>query len=83
LIVTEPDFRKKMDAARLGEIAAEVARESGHTPDIIVEPYWTSARKRLIGLTRPGDLAVVSGTLYLVSDVRSRLLDHSHFEKGW
>ena len=83
LIVTEPDFRKKADAARLGEIASQLAQESGHTLDIIVEPDWKTALERLIGLTQPDDLAVVSGTLYLVSDVRSRLLDHSLFEKGW
>ena len=79
LIVTEPDFRKKMTAQALSELIAE----GGYACEVIVEPDWRQGLDLLQARTGPKDLAVVTGTLYLIADVRSRLLDHSDSEKGW
>ncbi|MWC28740.1 bifunctional folylpolyglutamate synthase/dihydrofolate synthase [Paenibacillus sp. MMS18-CY102] len=83
LIVTEPDFRKKMDAASLASIVREVASEEGLAVEVIVEPDWRAALDKLEKLTAHGDLGVVTGTLYLISDVRARLLHITDSEKGW
>jgi dihydrofolate synthase/folylpolyglutamate synthase len=83
LIITEPDFRKKLDAGALAERVDELLKESAHRPEVVVEPDWKKALERLIGAAGPNDLAVVSGTLYLISDVRSWLLYQSDSEKGW
>ncbi|WP_313996089.1 folylpolyglutamate synthase/dihydrofolate synthase family protein [uncultured Paenibacillus sp.] len=80
LIVTEPDFRKKLAADELGAMSAEAARRPA---DITVEPDWRKALELLRRRTEPGDLAVVTGTLYLIADVRSRLLYNTDSEKGW
>ncbi|AZN42296.1 bifunctional folylpolyglutamate synthase/dihydrofolate synthase [Paenibacillus albus] len=83
LIVTEPNFRKAMPAAELAELVSEI-RESVDRPfELIVEPDWKQALERLQGLTGHADLAVVSGTLYLIADVRSQLLYNKDSEKGW
>ncbi|GBF73924.1 bifunctional folylpolyglutamate synthase/dihydrofolate synthase [Paenibacillus sp. 598K] len=79
LIVTEPEFRKKMSADALAALVAE----EGCACEIIIEPDWRQALDQLQARTGPEDLAVVTGTLYLIADVRSRLLDHSDYEKGW
>ncbi|MFD1957660.1 bifunctional folylpolyglutamate synthase/dihydrofolate synthase [Paenibacillus thailandensis] len=82
LIVTEPDFRGKMDAAALaGIINSE--RMEGQTFELIVEPDWRVALNKLQTLTKEGDLAVVTGTLYLIADVRSFILNNKDSEKGW
>ncbi|MFC4776455.1 bifunctional folylpolyglutamate synthase/dihydrofolate synthase [Paenibacillus sp. GCM10023252] len=81
LIVTEPDFRKKMDAESLAELVRELAPNASF--ELIVQPDWQSALLQLQQLTESRDLAVVTGTLYLIADVRSRLLDNTDSEKGW
>jgi dihydrofolate synthase/folylpolyglutamate synthase len=84
LILTEPDFRKKMDAEDLQAIA-ERLREKYAKPNlqIIVERNWGKALQLLQSITAEDDLAVVSGTLYLISDVRGTLLQQPDSEKGW
>ncbi|WP_379159783.1 bifunctional folylpolyglutamate synthase/dihydrofolate synthase [Paenibacillus sp. sgz5001063] len=84
LILTEPDFRKKMDAEDLQAIA-EGLREKYAKDNlkIIVEHDWGRALQLLQSITAEKDLAVVSGTLYLISDVRSTLLRQPNSEKGW
>lgn len=83
LIVTEPVFRKKYDAEELAALARELAAAKGHAPRIIVQPDWKKALAQLMEMTESEDLAVVSGTLYLISDVRSWMLNGSDSEKGW
>lgn len=83
LIVTEPDFRKKMSAESLASIVRELASELGLQVNVIVEPDWREALDRLERTTEDGDLGVVTGTLYLISDARSRLLHITDSEKGW
>jgi dihydrofolate synthase/folylpolyglutamate synthase len=83
LIVTEPDFRNKMEAVKLAELARTLTAELNLEVHIIVEPQWKHALTRLKQMTAPEDLAVVSGTLYLISDVRSWILYQSDSEKGW
>jgi dihydrofolate synthase/folylpolyglutamate synthase len=84
LILTEPDFRKKMNAEDLNAIVQHVLAESPR-PDlqIIIEPNWRKALDHLQGMTEADDLAVVSGTLYLIADVRSHILYQTDSEKGW
>jgi len=84
LIVTEPDFRNKMPAAKLAELAAGLVAEMGLSEiQIVVEPDWKQALRILQKIAGPEDLAVVSGTLYLISDVRSWVLYQTDSEKGW
>ena len=80
LIFTEPDFRKKLDAGDLSRVASGIP---GCPLDTVAEPDWRQALDMLIARTGPDDLAVVTGTLYLIADVRSRLLHNSETEKGW
>ncbi|CAM3527539.1 MULTISPECIES: bifunctional folylpolyglutamate synthase/dihydrofolate synthase [Saccharibacillus] len=84
LILTEPDFRKKMEASALADIA-EGLRAAYAKPDlrIVVQPDWTRALAQFEASIGPDDLGVVSGTLYLISDVRAQLLHQADSEKGW
>lgn len=84
LILTEPDFRRKMDAEALQGLVEEL-RENTAKPGlkVIVEPDWKAALELLKTQTGPRDLGVVSGTLYLISDVRAALLHQTDSEKGW
>lgn len=83
LVVTEPDFRKAMPARELAELAQRLKDENGYTFELIVEPDWKTGLARLQSMTGASDLAVVTGTLYLIADVRSRLLYNMESEKGW
>ncbi|WP_054942714.1 bifunctional folylpolyglutamate synthase/dihydrofolate synthase [Paenibacillus ihuae] len=84
LILTEPDFRKKMDAEELQAIAERLRdKYAKENLEIIVERNWGKALQLLQSITSEKDLAVVSGTLYLISDVRSTLLRQPDSEKGW
>ncbi|MHA6533583.1 bifunctional folylpolyglutamate synthase/dihydrofolate synthase [Paenibacillus sp. BAC0078] len=84
LILTEPDFRKKMDAEDLQAIAERLREKyAKENLEIIVEHNWGQALQLLQSITAEKDLAVVSGTLYLISDVRSTLLGQPDSEKGW
>jgi len=81
LIVTEPDYRKAMPAGALADLVLECGVPVPKT--IIVEPDWGKALALLEEVSEPDDLAVVTGTLYLIADVRSRLLHDTESEKGW
>lgn len=84
LILTEPDFRKKMDVDKLLEIVEQLRPKYGKPNlQIIVEPDWRIALEKLKLRTEAEDLGVVSGTLYLIADVRGSLLNRSDSEKGW
>jgi dihydrofolate synthase/folylpolyglutamate synthase len=87
LIVTEPDWHKKEDAAKLAELAKTLLNElesaKGRDVEVIVEPNWKAALELLRSRTDREDLGVVSGTLYLIGDVRSWILHKSDSEKGW
>ncbi|MBJ6362919.1 bifunctional folylpolyglutamate synthase/dihydrofolate synthase [Paenibacillus sp. GCM10012307] len=81
LVVTEPDFRKRMAASELASLIAEMKEQ--YEFELIVEPDWKLALQRLREATESDDLGVVTGTLYLISDVRARLLNITDTEKGW
>jgi dihydrofolate synthase/folylpolyglutamate synthase len=83
LIVTEPVFRKKCDAAKLAAVAKQVQAELGTNVTIIVQPEWQQALAHLKELANDADLALVTGTLYLISDARAYLLQGGSAEKGW
>jgi dihydrofolate synthase / folylpolyglutamate synthase len=83
LILTEPDFHKRLEADRLAELVRSMLSESGASPQILVEPDWKTGLEKLKAMTEPEDLAVVSGTLYLISDVRTWIKYKTDSEKGW
>ncbi|BBH19208.1 bifunctional folylpolyglutamate synthase/dihydrofolate synthase [Paenibacillus baekrokdamisoli] len=83
LVVTEADFRKAMPAEALAKLVQEIKEQYGYSFELIVEPNWRQALSRLQTLTSDADLAVVTGTLYLIADVRSQLLYKMDSEKGW
>jgi len=84
LIVTEPNMPKKESAQRLADKAREMAKELNPGLEITVEANWRTALEMLKNRTEQEDLAVVSGTLYMISDVRSWLVHHiADSEKGW
>ncbi|WP_138752405.1 bifunctional folylpolyglutamate synthase/dihydrofolate synthase [Paenibacillus sinopodophylli] len=85
LILTEPDFRMKKDADALAALVQEMREQQPekYTFELIVEQNWQAALQKLQQLTGETDLGVVTGTLYLIADVRSRILYNSDSEKGW
>ncbi|MEW4371430.1 bifunctional folylpolyglutamate synthase/dihydrofolate synthase [Paenibacillus kandeliae] len=84
LILTEPDFRRKMPAEHLLELVQRLQQEMGRTDvQVIVEKDWKQAIQLLQSQTEREDLGVVTGTLYLISDVRATLLHQTDSEKGW
>jgi dihydrofolate synthase/folylpolyglutamate synthase len=84
LILTEPDFRRKMDAAEMAGIVEKLRPSyAKEHVEVIVEQDWRKALALLKSRTEAEDLGVVSGTLYLISDVRAALLHQSDSEKGW
>lgn len=85
LIITEPDYGRKMEAEQLRDIALRLLEESGRQGEVTVmtEPSWKVALQKLEQVTEPDDLAVISGTLYLISDVRTWILHEKDSEKGW
>ncbi|TFE30694.1 bifunctional folylpolyglutamate synthase/dihydrofolate synthase [Cohnella luojiensis] len=88
LVITEPDFHKRMNAADLAAVASRLRTELGRPRNVIVEPNWRRALE-LLQEASSGDsqevntLNVITGTLYLIADVRSWLLHGTKSEKGW
>ena len=88
LVITEPDFHKKMAAEDLAAVANRLKAELGGPRDIVVEPDWRRALTLLRDASsqapsQGNTLSVVTGTLYLIADVRSWLLHGTNSEKGW
>lgn len=88
LIITEPDFHRKMDAAELASIAGKLSQELGGPQKIVVEPDLLQAMKTLCEISLPSNehpnpLGLVTGTLYLIADARSWLLRGTKTDKGW
>lgn len=84
LILTEPDFRRKLEAESLYELVREL-KDTKAKPglEVIVERDWKKALELLQSRTEREDLGVVTGTLYMISDVRATLLHQTDSEKGW
>jgi dihydrofolate synthase/folylpolyglutamate synthase len=86
LVITEPDFHKKMKAEDLAAVAERLQEEIGRPREIAVEPDWRRAVARLLeteGASSERTLNLVTGTLYLIADIRSWLLHGKNSEKGW
>ncbi len=87
LIITEPDFRKKMPATALAEIALRMQSTAQGSQvrktELLIEPDWQRALAILCERTQSQDLALVTGSLYLLADVRAQLLQLQRAEKGW
>ncbi len=87
LVITEPDFHKKMNADELAAIANRLRSELGRPRNVIVEPDWRRALELLQEASSSSQaehpLNVITGTLYLIADVRSWVLHGTKSEKGW
>ncbi|WP_240666721.1 bifunctional folylpolyglutamate synthase/dihydrofolate synthase [Longirhabdus pacifica] len=83
LIITEPQFPYRMNAEDLFHIVEQWMKENKRNITCYVESDWEKALDILETLhTDEQDLAVISGSLYLISDIRSQLLE-TEAEKGW
>ncbi|OUM87227.1 MAG: bifunctional folylpolyglutamate synthase/dihydrofolate synthase [Bacillus thermozeamaize] len=69
VILTEPDFPRKASAEQLKEMVATLR------PDVetVVEEDWRNALEAARRLAGPGDMVLVTGSLYLIGDVRKWL----------
>lgn len=83
LIVTEPDFFKKMPAEELASEARAWNEANGGAMSLFLEPDWKQALERARRTAGEDDLIVVAGSLYLLSDVRSWIVNQTDSEKGW
>jgi dihydrofolate synthase/folylpolyglutamate synthase len=83
IIITEPDFPKKCSSHQLAQIAQRVKDELNLNVQLIIEPDWKQALQQLQSLDQQHTLSVVTGSLYLISDVRSWLISKSVSDKGW
>ncbi|WP_217596197.1 folylpolyglutamate synthase/dihydrofolate synthase family protein [Cohnella sp. GbtcB17] len=87
LVVTEPDHHRKMGAEALADVARRAGRDAGGAAAVIVEPDWRKALEKIQSLAaaepEENTLTLVTGTLYLIADVRSWLLERKTSEKGW
>ena len=86
LVITEPDFHRKMSASALAEVVEGLRERVGGPARLMVEPDWRRALRtvlQLAGEAPDQTLTLVTGSLYLVADVRSWLLHGKITEKGW
>ncbi|MNI11340.1 Folylpolyglutamate synthase [compost metagenome] len=84
LILTEPDFRKKLSVEALFALVEQLKGTYAKTDlEIIVERDWKKGLALLQSRTEREDLGVVVGSLYMISDVRATLLHQTDSEKGW
>jgi dihydrofolate synthase/folylpolyglutamate synthase len=63
LVITEPDWHKKLNADSLAEIAVEQLQRIGRATKVVTIPDWREALDYLRTVTAEDDLAVVTGTL--------------------
>ncbi len=83
IVITEPAFRKARNADSLMQSVQSWQQQTGSELEIIRENDWKVALERLQSVTNKDDLAVVTGSLYLISDVRTWVLGRGESEKGW
>lgn len=83
LIITEPDFPKKCPAVQLLKNVEELKAYSKPDLKVVIDENWKSALQHLQKVTQTQDLGIVTGTLYLISDVRSLILYRAQSGKGW
>lgn len=83
IVITEPAFRKARSADALEQAVQSWKQRTGSQLEVIKEKDWKDALARLHSSTAEGDLAVVTGSLYLISDVRAWVLGGGESEKGW
>lgn len=76
-----------MNAADLADVAEKLRSELGRPRNVIVEPDWRRALELLKEASASSKaeqpLNVITGTLYLIADVRSWVLHGTKSEKGW
>lgn len=83
VIVTQPEFVRRLDSEKLGAMIKEEAQRKGRSIEVHIEPDWRRAVDRLQQMTGDNDLGVITGTLYLISDARTWIEHHTESEKGW
>jgi dihydrofolate synthase / folylpolyglutamate synthase len=85
IILTEAKYPTALPAEDLKQIAEEVIAQGLYPlkPNVLVYKEWKEGLEALQKLTHEQDLALVTGTLYLIGDVRSHLMYKKDAEKGW
>ncbi len=69
IVITEPSFRKKLDSQAIRSYIEESPNKKSEL-SIFRESSWLEAIDIASNLYQPNDLIVVTGSLYLISDVR-------------
>jgi len=72
IIITEPAYPR---AAKAVEVA-EMVRSLGHKMNVIVKEDWKEAVDTAIKEAETEDMVVITGSLYMISDVRKHVLEH-------
>ncbi|WP_339059943.1 folylpolyglutamate synthase/dihydrofolate synthase family protein [Tepidibacillus marianensis] len=72
LIITEPDYPRAAKA----EAVADIIRLMGGTASLIVKEDWIEAVDSAIKAADAEDMIVITGSLYMISDVRKYVLKH-------
>jgi len=70
LLVTEPDYPR----AAKTETVVEVLRSIDEKRKVMVIKDWQEAVNVAVSMANSDDLVVITGSLYLISDVRRHLL---------
>lgn len=72
IIITEPSFRKRLDS----QVICNYIHDSTNKKDelsVYRESSWVGALHLAAKISQPNDLIVVTGSLYLISDIRQHL----------
>lgn len=83
VIFTEPDFRGSKAGSELMQLAETIKQKEQLGTDCVYIKDWKKAWQHLLQITKTSDVGIVTGSLYLVSDVRSWSLNQSLSDKGW
>ncbi|WP_245683851.1 bifunctional folylpolyglutamate synthase/dihydrofolate synthase [Vulcanibacillus modesticaldus] len=71
LIITKPDNPRALDLKDIKKVISTIVP----TKEVILNPDWRDAVKQALQMADQEDLVVITGSLYLISDVRRYLLE--------
>jgi len=85
IILTKANYQAALPAEQLEAIVQQIIAKGicPKKPNIMVYKDWKQGLEVLQQATGEHDLAVVTGTLYLIGDVRSYMMYNKEAEKGW
>ncbi|MFV9511071.1 bifunctional folylpolyglutamate synthase/dihydrofolate synthase [Tepidibacillus sp. LV47] len=72
LIITEPKFPRAKEALEVAKIVHSI----GGASHVLVQENWKDAVDMAIQEANKDDLVIITGSLYLISDVRKYILEH-------